>query len=982
MVRLTRILLGIIATALCLFAFRAPDAPPGNPPKKTYHIYESSRWVDSLMRNMTMDEKIGQLFMVDAFTSKDKINTEELHNLVDKYHIGGVIFFKGSPYKEAELTNDLQARSRVPLMVGIDGEWGLAMRLDSTINFGYQMPLGAIQDDSIPYKMGKEIARECKRLGIQVNFAPVVDINNNPLNPVINLRSFGENKEVVTRKSYMYMQGMQDEHVLAVAKHFPGHGNTDVDSHLDLPVLNQTREQMDTLELYPFRFMFSHGVGGVMTAHLHIPAYDTTAHVGASLSPQVSIDLLRRRCKFNGLAFSDALNMKGVAKYFAPGELELLALMAGNDILLYSENVPKAVEVIKAALDSGCLDSEYINIRVRRILEAKKWCGLDHCQYIDLHNVTEDLNEPKGLILKEKIAEQAVTVVKNDFNLIPLKNLEHRHIASVGFGTRVELPFQEMLKMYSKEDYFYQSMYAKDSDWQKLRDTLKNYDLVIFSLHHLSNRNTGTYGLTEKTINFINEVNKIKPCILVSFGSPYALSRFPKFNTILCAYEDDIGFQQAAAQALFGAISARGRLPVTASPDYKVKSGVSTSHYAKLKRAFPEEAGMSSKVLTQIDSLANNAIQKGAMPGCQILVAKEGKVVYQKSFGHPVYSNADVVKNSNLYDIASVTKVAATTMAAMKLYEQGRLKLFDPISKYLPELKGTNKEDLQIKELMTHQAGLVGWIPLYKDRFKITGVQDTIYCSEQNDLYQTRVADHIYLNKFYKDTIYHIFDRSPIQNRGKYLYSDLGFIYMQRVIERITGKSLDSLVDSMFYRPLGLGTMTYKPREKFPLNDIIPTEKDTYFRHELIRGDVHDPTAALLGGVSGNAGLFSDANDLAVLLQMLMNGGTYSGKRYLDASTIALFTGKQYENSRRGLGWDKPEPDISHGSPASQYASPKAYGHTGFTGTCVWADPQYNLIYIFLSNRVYPTEDNNKLVKMNVRTDIHDVIYKSFLKEQ
>ncbi len=955
------------------------NADPIPKPVKKYNIYQDSHWVDSVINNMSLDEKIGQLFMVAAFTTKDKINIPELEKLVGQYHIGGVIFFKGNPCKQADVTNEMQSIAKVPLLIGIDAEWGLAMRLDSTINFGYQMPLGAISDDSIVYKMGHDIALECKRLGINIDFAPVVDVNNNPLNPIINLRSFGENKKDVARKATMYMQALQDQRILAVAKHFPGHGNVDVDSHLDLPVLNQSKAEMDTLELYPFKYLFARGVGGVMTAHLHIPAYDTAQHVGASLSPLITTQLLKNDLNFKGLAFSDALNMKGVSKYYNPGQLEVKALLAGNDILLYSEDVPKAIEAIKIAIDSGCIDSSYIDDKVRKILEMKQWAGLDTCHYIDLDNITSELNTSTDQILKQHIAEQSITVVKNENNFIPLKNPGNFRIAAVAIGTKMEPQFQDMLRNYCKASCFHYSFWSKDSDWQKLKDTLKTFDLVVISLHNVSNRHTDTYGIGDKAIAVINEINRTKPLILVNMGTPYALKFFPDFNTIIEGYQDDVSFQYAAAEALFGAIGTRASLPVSACTEYCSAPDKITKDISRFRYTRPEEAGMASETLDNIDSIVKRAIKEKDMPGCQVLVAKDGKVVYDKSFGNQVYGKTDPVRNYDLYDIASVTKVASTTLAVMKLYEQGKINPSATLDSYLPELKNTDKGDLQIKEVMTHQAGLESWIPFYKNTLIQGSRPDTnYYCNWPNELFTVRVADSLYLNKNYEDSIYHIIIRSPLKNRGKYEYSDLGFILMQHVVEKITGTSLDRYVDSVFYKPLGLGTMTYKPREKFPLSEIIPTEQDTYFRHQLIHGDVHDPAAAMLGGVSGNAGIFSDANDLAILMQMMLNGGQYAGIKYLKPETIQLFTGKQYDTNRRGLGWDKPASG-SKLSPASQYASDQAYGHTGFTGTCIWADPKYNLIYVFLSNRVYPDASNNNLLKMNVRTDIHDAIYKSFL---
>ena len=944
---------------------------------KKYDIFHPSGWVDSAMASMSPEEKIGQLFMVAAFTAPDKNNiTKMLIPLIQKYHIGGVIFFKGGPGKEVMATNELQEKSKIPLLVGIDAEWGLSMRLDSTLNYGYQMSIAAANDDSLVYKLGKEMAYECKRIGAQINFAPVIDINNNPLNPVIHMRSFGENKEMVTRKGLMYMRGMQDDHILAVAKHFPGHGNVDVDSHLDLPVLNQSKASMDTLELYPFKKLFKEGVGGVMTAHLHIPAYDSSLHIGASLSPIVSTGLLRWTLNFKGIAFSDALNMGGVSKYYSPGELEMKALLAGNDVLLYSENIPKAIAYIKSKLDSGCIDQDFIDRKVRRILMVKKWTGLDKCTYSATENVFPDLNTPTGKLLKKKIAESAITLVQNKKNLIPIRDLEKYRIATVAFGTREQMPFQDMVRMYANADVFTVSMYARDSIWTKLRDTLKAYDIVIFSLHYLSNKSTSNYGLTEKTANFINAFKKEKTSVLVSFGSPYVLSRFPDMENIICAYQDESGFQYAAAEALFGAIPIKGKLPVTSSLDYPIGTGVQSSLILRSKFAEPEAAGLSSAGLQRIDSIVQFAMRQGAMPGCQVLVAKDNKVVYYKSFGYQDYDKKRAVQNDDIYDLASITKVASTTLVAMKLYEAGKLKMNETLGKYLPELANTNKADLKISEIMTHQSGLKEYFIFYKKTLKNGKLDSNLYCNEPNNTFTIRVADKLYLRKGYKDTIYKIIDTSSLRDRGNFQYSDLGFIYMQRIIERITGRSLDYIADSIFYRPLGLSTMTYKPREKNELSRLVPTENDTEYRKQLIRGDVHDPSAAMLGGVSGNAGLFSDANDLAILMQMLLNDGTYGGKRYFMPSTVQYFIAPVFDGNRRALGWDKPDFRILNG-PTSNLVSPATFGHTGFTGTCVWADPKYKLTYVFLSNRVCPTASNHKLVEYNIRTKIQDIIYQS-----
>ncbi len=951
--------------------------PTVRPP--AYRIFERSGWVDSLMSRMSLEQKIGQLFMVSAFTTRDKYNIHDVSELVQKYHIGGVIFFRGGPMRTALAINRLQTKAEIPLLMSIDGEWGLAMRLDSTINYGYQMPLGAISDDSFSYRMGAQIARECRRIGFQVNFAPVVDINNNPLNPVINLRSFGENKQDVTRRGLMYMRGMQDQHVVAVAKHFPGHGNTSVDSHYDLPVIHNSRSSMDSLELFPFKALFSEGVGGVMTAHLNIPAYDTTSNTAASISPAISTGLLRWQLGYKGLAITDALNMKGVSKFTRPGELEYKALLAGNDILLCPDNVPKAFEMIRDAIDSGCISMDFLNQRVRAILEVKKWSGLDRCQYVDTTNLLRDLNRSPARLLKQNFAARAVTVVRNTANLIPVRRMDNLKLATVAFGAKGMTAFQEQIGLYSRADNFQINMFGRDAEFDTLEQNLKSYSLVIASLHYLSNR-TNSYGISDKTLNMLQSLAKQKRLILVDFGTPYAMSRVPDCEELICAWQDDPAFQHAAADIIFGSNNASGHLPVNASASYPISSGLITETTGRIQYTYPEAIGLDSRRLGEIDSIAIRAIHDEATPGCQVMAIKDSKVLYFKAFGKQTYSGKTPLQTDDVFDLASVTKVAATTLCVMKLYDEGRISPENFLGDFLPELKGTNKEKLTIQEVMTHQAGLIAWIPFYKATVRDIKRRDSFYCDQKDSQYTVRVATKMYLRSDYPDTMRRIMDRSALEERGRYKYSDLGFMYMQRVVEKITGRHINILADSLFYRPLGLRTMGYLPLNNPQIlpEQIVPTELDTVFRKQLLKGDVHDPAAAMLGGVSGHAGLFSDASDLGVLMQMLLNKGSYAGRQYLKPETVALFTQPSLTGNRRGLGWDKPEPSFRTG-PTSLYASPMTFGHTGFTGTCCWVDPQSHLVYVFLSNRVHPSAENHKLVDTNVRTRIMDVIYRAIL---
>ena len=946
----------------------------------SYPIYNANKWTDSVFQSMTIEEKIGQLFMISAYTAKDKSNQAEVVRLIKKYKVGGVIFFKGGPVRTALAVNQFQNASKIPLMMSIDGEWGLSMRLDSTLNYGFHMPLGASQSDSLTYLVGRRIAQECKRIGIQINFGPVADVNNNPMNPVINTRSFGENKLEVARKSILYMQGLQDEHVLAVAKHFPGHGNTDVDSHFDLPVLKQSKQSLDTLELYPFKKLFNAGVGAVMLAHLNIPSLDSTPHLATSMSPNVGTQLLRKQLNFFGLSFTDALNMKGATKYNDPGESEYKAFLAGNDVLLCPEYVGKGMALIKAAIDSGCISIDFLNQKVKRILEAKYWMGLNNCRLVDTNHLIRDLNIPAAQLLKMTINNQAVTLVKNKDNFLPLKSPENVKIASLSIGSKGISAFQELMRKYWPMKDFQINMYAKDWEYKLLQDSLDKYDVIIVGLHYLNSRSS-TYGIADKAYELLSNYSKEKKLILVNFSTPYALSRFPNFDYVVNAYQDETGFQESAAQVIFGGITSKGKLPVNVSAQMKMGSGLGSGMPIRVQYAIPEEAGMSTYQLSKIDTIIKKGIEAKAMPGCQVFISKDGKVIYEKSFGHKVYDGQEKVNDDDLYDIASITKVASTTLVAMKLYENGQLSLDKTLGDYLPELKNTNKSNLTIKEVMSHQAGLQSFIPFYKKLINPkTGLCNDYFCYTDNSTYGVKVADNMYMDLRYLDTMNKQIDESKLEYRGRYKYSDLGFIYIKRVVESITHKTLNKLADSLFYNPLGLQDIGYLPIKNHLSDKIIPTENDNYFRRQLLQGYVHDPTAAMMGGVSGHAGLFASANDLGVLFQMLLNQGQYGGKTFFKPETIQLFTCPQFIGNKRGLGWDKPEPDINKNGPTSSMCSPQTFGHTGFTGTCVWADPTTKLVYVFLSNRVYPSAENNKLVDMNIRTKIQDVIYNSLLK--
>ncbi len=944
-------------------------------------VFEKKYFVDSLFSTLNEQERIGQLFMIAAYSTKDSAHFYQLDSLVKKYHVGGLIFFKGSPQPQALMTNYFQQAARTPLFIAVDGEWGLSMRLDSTIRFPKQLTLGAIQDNTLIYEMGRTIAKECKRVGVHINFAPVVDVNNNPKNPVINDRSFGEDKYNVALKGLMYAKGMQDEGVMACAKHFPGHGDTDTDSHYSLPVINKSFEELEQLELYPFKVLFNEGVHSVMAAHLFIPAIDNTKDLATSLSPLSTTKLLKEQMGFKGLVFSDALNMKGVSKFYKPGEVELKAFKAGNDVLLFAEDVPKAISLFNDALEKKEITQQQIDEAVKKILAAKYDYQLFHkSQQIPLENLVADLNNTEAQLLNRKLFEHAITYVTDETPKLPLENILSKKIASVAIGDTADTVFNNTLNLFAEVTSFSIDKNKKTEDFAAFKNQLQAFDEVIIGVFDMSRHANKNYGLTDAAIQFVNEVAKEKDVTLVVFGNPYSLKNFETVKHVVCVYEDHDITRNYAAQFIFGGVAAKGKLPVTASEKYSFNKGITTPEHYRFKYTIPEEVGIAGSAMSKIDSIASIAINEQMTPGCQILFAKDGKVFYHKSFGQHTYeANAEKVSNHHVYDIASITKIAASTLALMKLYEEEKISLDNPLQNYLPHIKKYALGEIKIKDILLHQSGLPAWIPFYNDF--ISPVQRSRWFRMyKTETYSQHVTDSMFTKPTLKDAIYNTIYYTKVDKKPAYKYSDIGFYMFPQLVENTVATDFEKYLQQTFYQPLQLKTITYNPREKFSKQIIVPTEKDTLFRKQLIHGYVHDPGAAMMGGISGHAGLFANAHDVAVLMQMLLNKGEYAGKRYFKPETIDYFTKTHFANNRRGLGFDKPEPDTTKSNPTAKSASPETFGHSGFTGTCTWADPQNGLVYVFLSNRVHPSAQNNKLAAQNIRTDIMQVVYDALKK--
>ena len=937
-------------------------------------------WIDSLMQSMTLEEKIGQLFMISAYSNKDEAHYKQTENYIKKYKIGGLIFMQGTPDKQIELLNRYQDASKIPLMIGFDGEWGLSMRLKNTTPFPRQLMLGAIKDDSVIYQMGYEFGLQMKRVGININFAPDIDVNNNRNNPVINDRSFGENKYNVARKGLLYMQGLQDAGILACGKHFPGHGDTDTDSHHDLPIIRHSKARLDTVEFYPFKALIPHGLGSVMVAHLSIPSLDSTPNLPSTLSKKIVTGVLREELGFNGLIFTDAMNMKGATKYFGPGKAELQALKAGNDILLFPENVDSAVQVISRAVKNGAIPEEIINEKVKKVLQAKVWMNLKKYEHISTYHLDSDINNPWSTYLKEKIIANAITLVDDKDYIFPIKNLAEERIINITVGSTVATPFSQMMDKYGLVIHHFISKDAPQKDFDAIMSKIKDATYVVLDIQDMSAFSSKNFGLTSPTIALAQKLQNTKKTILVLFGTPYALEKFEFNRNILIAYNQDSVTQRMAAQMVFGARQAKGRLPVSAGI-HPYGDGQTSELLQRLRYGSPWEVGIDPNLLRGVDSIANYAINIGATPGCQVLVAKDGLVLYEKGFGKHTYdADARKVQTSDMYDIASLTKVTATLPLVMKLVEDSVVSLNGKLGQYVRLPDTSNKNDLILKDILLHQAGLAAWIPFYKYTLDANDKPDTKYYKTTKDSdFDLRVCDGLYGCYALEDSVWNTIYNTALGPKT-YRYSDFGFLLMQKMVEAQYKKPLEELDQRYFYKSLGMNYTLFNPRLKgYSLTNIPPTEIDNYFRYTKVQGDVHDMAAAMLGGVAGHAGLFANANDLAKYFQMLLNQGTYGGQRYFKPQTVSLFTKKQSADSRRGLGFDKPELEKDNG-PTCKSASAATFGHTGFTGTGVWADPEYNLLYIFLSNRTYPTQDNKLLINKDIRPKIQQEIYNAVLK--
>jgi beta-glucosidase-like glycosyl hydrolase/CubicO group peptidase (beta-lactamase class C family) len=941
------------------------------------------------MKSLTPEEKIAQLIMVRLSSIDLKTRTISYYDTtverdIRKYNIGGICLFQGPPVKQVSLVNYFQSIAKTPILMAIDGETGVGMRVDSVTPLPKMMMLGALKDSSIVYRYGKWVAEQCKQMGLQVNFAPVADVNNNPDNPVINDRSFGENKYTVAKLATQYMLGMKDAGIMGSAKHFPGHGDVAVDSHLDLPVINKSRSSLDSLELFPFKKLFEAGIESAMVGHLYIPSIDSTSKRASSISEKYVTGLLKNELGFNGLTFTDALEMKGVSAAFPDGAAGVESLIAGNDMLCLPGEVGNVVEKIKAAILEKRITWEAIDRHVQKVLEAKYNHGLSEWKPVSTVNLLNRLNAQSDE-LKREIAEKAITLGRHkDPAVFPLtQSLNSSNtpgkIILIDYARNKNTAFALLMRKFYNADVLLIDNLSSTTYADSIFQLVQNYDQVMLAIHELPRYPANNFNMSSTIVGLFNRIGQVKSSNLFIFGNPYAAKSFCNLKNILLCYDDDPITHLAAARMLKGEISPQGVLPVSICENMPAGTGIQITISASQPQSLIEEK--TKAVIHRIDSIINNAIDQKAAPGMALLVVKDNKVVLEKTYGNLSYAGTEKVTQETVYDMASVTKICATTLSVMKLYDEGKLDLNKTLGDYIPWTQNTNKEGLKIKDILLHEAGLKAWIPFYKE-IADSATQKALpgyFSKSRSEQFSVKVDDSLYMRTAWRDTMFSRILTSTLEKNKTYIYSDNDFIFLGELVKAISGLSLDEYVWKYFYAPLGLRSTGFNPSRYISKKTIAPTEQDPYFRERLVQGFVHDPGAAMLGGVSGHAGLFSNAYETAILMNMVLNGGIMNGKRFLSDSTIKLFTAYQSDISRRGLGFDKPEKDNeSRKVPyPAKAVSTSTFGHTGFTGTCTWADPVKGIVFVLLANRVHPTA-SNKFLELNVRGKIMEEVFTTY----
>lgn len=953
------------------------------------------RWVDSVYNSMTERERVAQLIFPKVVPALSQSSKANIKRLVGDNQVGGLLYTSGSLKQYIEITNYAQSLAKVPVLMTFDGEWGLAMRIGDTPKFPCNMALGAINDTSLMRRYGREMAREMKLTGLHVNFAPDIDVNSNPRNPVIGYRSFGEDPNRVAKLGTAYALGLEDCGIQAVGKHFPGHGDTNTDSHKERTIVNHSLDQLINIDLLPFKDYINAGLSGVMTGHIVVPVLDNSERP-ASLSYKMTTELLRKQLGFEGLIYTDAIEMKG-AKYKNVNR-SVEALKAGADVLESMHNPIETIDAIMAEVKAGRISKALIEDRCKRVLRYKYAMGLNkHPQPIKLDGLSDQINSAEAQAVKNALAQACITVLRNDGNLLPLGRLATNRIAVVNIGEGKNNEFADVCRRYTDVDVYYTNGEAfSEASLAKIR----NHDVVVAAVYNDKAESMRVYG----------QLADMPSLVSVFIMNPYKMDKFhsaiSKTKALVLAYDNLPETRAAAAMALFGGIEVTGKLPVNLGHTGKLGDGI---HLPKTRLGYtsPIAEGFNPALADSLDLICNRAVEMGATPGCQVLVARHGNVVYEKAFGK-LTANGDSTSRYTLYDLASVSKATGTLPGVMKAYDLGLFDLDTPAAEYVPGLKAAGKT-FTPRQMLFHETGMPASINVYKlmmDTTTYTGelftgkedpnhsiwlmpnawgnntakIRRDITSPVRTDEFPIEAAKGLYVGQATIDTVMSTIYNQKLRKNTDYNYSCLNFCLLMDMEQRLTGQNHDVWVHDSIYAPLGAKLIGYQPTRHHGSGNVAPTENDTFMRRQTLKGYVHDETAAMQGGVSGNAGLFSNAGDLAKLCQMWLQGGKYGDAQVLSPETVKLFTTTKSPTCRRGLGFDKPDVERPEYSPTCDEAGPSVYGHLGFTGTVFWVDPDEDMIFIFLTNRVNPTRDSKLFNSLNMRPELFRQVYKAIEK--
>ncbi|MBU0558838.1 MAG: serine hydrolase [Bacteroidetes bacterium] len=912
---------------------------------------EDVEWVEKTLEGMSLKDKCAQLIISYASSVDTSYNSSEytrMRYLAEELKVGGFVFFKGNILSQAAITNELQKLAEIPLLISADFERGVGMRLHDAVEYPHNMAFGAANDVQLTYLMGKYTAASGRALGVHQNYAPLLDVNKNYKNPIINIRSYSENPDLISWHANAFIQGMHDEGMITTGKHFPGHGATDLDSHSELPVIHLGIDALRESDLIPFKEAIDAGVKSIMVGHLEVPALEDEELLPATMSKSIISDLLKRELGFKGIVVTDAMNMHAITNLYNQDDAAVLSFKAGADLIVFPEDDESAVNGLYNAVIEKQISEERIDESVRKILAAKKWLKLDMQSEIDLNKIEDVLYNKSHIRLAEEVAEKSITLVRNFKDLIPLNANKLKNIACITLSDSREretikepFSFEKLAAEKIKDLKTYRlNLSSRKRHFKEALDIARKSKLIFLAVYVGVRVGEGSVALNDKYVSLLEEFKKLnKPVIFMSFGNPYLIADLTEQDTYLCAYSSSASSQKAMFKSVTGLTDIKGKLPVSIpNTEYNFGFGQDVT---QSRLYFAESEGDSTYDFSAVDSLMKKAVADSVFPGGVVLAGHRKRVIYNKAFGNYTYdASSTKVTTESIFDMASVSKVAATTSAAMMLFDEGKIKLGDKVVSFLPEFGNNGKEKITIQNLLVHNSGL----PAFKRYYVMVNTKKEII----DDIMNTKL------------------DFEP---GSDYTYSDLGMITLQQIIEKVSNKSLDKFLSERLFTPLGMTRTMYNPPAKL-IKDCVPTEVDNYWRQRLVQGTVHDENASMLGGVAGHAGLFSTSGDLAKLIFLYLNNGISEGKKYFESETLDYWTSFNAEKGDRALGWGRKS--VTGYSSAGSKFSEFSYGHTGFTGTSIWVDKEKGLFVILLSNRVYPTRENRKLVQF--RPVLHDAI--------